>query len=79
MANEASTNDTGRLTTSDALAYLKAVKDIFHDKKEKYDEFLEVMKDFKSKRSLLNLLFLSIFPSIIISKSLSLLVFFDLV
>lgn len=52
MANEASTNDSGRLTTSDALAYLKSVKDIFHDKKEKYDEFLEVMKDFKSKRSL---------------------------
>ncbi|XP_039121136.1 paired amphipathic helix protein Sin3-like 4 isoform X2 [Dioscorea cayenensis subsp. rotundata] len=50
MANEASTNDSGRLTTSDALAYLKSVKDIFHDKKEKYDEFLEVMKDFKSKR-----------------------------
>ncbi|XP_042451833.1 paired amphipathic helix protein Sin3-like 3 isoform X1 [Zingiber officinale] len=39
-----------KLTTNDALAYLKAVKDIFHDKREKYDEFLEVMKDFKSQR-----------------------------
>ncbi|KAJ0971557.1 hypothetical protein J5N97_019516 [Dioscorea zingiberensis] len=50
MANEAATNDASKLTTNDALAYLKSVKDIFHDKKEKYDEFLEVMKDFKSKR-----------------------------
>lgn len=39
-----------RLTTNDALAYLKAVKDMFQDKKEKYDEFLEVMKDFKAQR-----------------------------
>ncbi|PKA48676.1 Paired amphipathic helix protein Sin3-like 4 [Apostasia shenzhenica] len=36
--------------TNDALAYLNAVKDIFQDKREKYDEFLEVMKDFKSQR-----------------------------
>ncbi|XP_010543964.1 PREDICTED: paired amphipathic helix protein Sin3-like 5 isoform X2 [Tarenaya hassleriana] len=40
----------GKLTTSDALSYLKAVKDKFHDKKEKYDTFLEVMKDFKAQR-----------------------------
>ena len=40
-----------RLTTSDALTYLQAVKDIFKDKKGKYDEFLEVMKDFKAQRS----------------------------
>lgn len=39
-----------KLTTNDALAYLKAVKDIFQDKREKYDEFLEVMKDFKAQR-----------------------------
>ncbi|KAI4314256.1 hypothetical protein L6164_027183 [Bauhinia variegata] len=39
-----------KLTTNDALAYLKAVKDIFHDKREKYDDFLEVMKDFKAQR-----------------------------
>ena len=41
---------TQTLTTNDALAYLKAVKDIFQDKKEKYDEFLEIMKDFKAQR-----------------------------
>ncbi|MCH84520.1 paired amphipathic helix protein Sin3-like 4-like, partial [Trifolium medium] len=39
-----------KLTTNDALAYLKAVKDIFQDKRDKYDEFLEVMKDFKGQR-----------------------------
>ncbi|KAL9246447.1 hypothetical protein vseg_019981 [Gypsophila vaccaria] len=39
-----------RLTTNDALAYLKSVKEMFSDKKEKYDEFLEVMKDFKAQR-----------------------------
>ncbi|KAK9750900.1 hypothetical protein RND81_02G228900 [Saponaria officinalis] len=39
-----------KLTTNDALAYLKAVKEMFSDKKEKYDEFLEVMKDFKAQR-----------------------------
>lgn len=39
-----------RLTTDDAFSYLKAVKDIFKDKKGKYDEFLEVMKDFKAQR-----------------------------
>lgn len=38
------------LTTDDALAYLQAVKDMFKDKKGKYDEFLEVMKDFKAQR-----------------------------
>ncbi|GLU03025.1 hypothetical protein SLE2022_202450 [Rubroshorea leprosula] len=39
-----------KLTTSDALEYLKAVKDTFQDKREKYDDFLEVMKDFKAQR-----------------------------
>ena len=39
-----------KLTTNDALAYLKAVKEMFQDKKEKYEEFLEVMKDFKAQR-----------------------------
>ncbi|KAI7995983.1 putative beta-1,3-galactosyltransferase 2 [Camellia lanceoleosa] len=38
-----------KLTTNDALAYLKAVKDIFQDKRDKYDEFLEVMKGFKAQ------------------------------
>lgn len=39
-----------KLTTNDALAYLKAVKDIFEHNREKYDDFLEVMKDFKAQR-----------------------------
>ncbi|GFZ00525.1 SIN3-like 4 [Actinidia rufa] len=39
-----------RLTTNDALAYLKAVKNSFQDKQEKYDEFLKVMKDFKGSK-----------------------------
>jgi paired amphipathic helix protein Sin3a len=42
--------NTQKLTTNDALAYLKAVKDIFQDNREKYDDFLEVMKDFKAQR-----------------------------
>ncbi|KAK1352436.1 Paired amphipathic helix [Heracleum sosnowskyi] len=39
-----------KLTTNDALAYLKEVKDMFQDKREKYDNFLDVMKDFKAQR-----------------------------
>ncbi|XP_024382732.1 paired amphipathic helix protein Sin3-like 4 isoform X2 [Physcomitrium patens] len=39
-----------RLTTDDALAYLKAVKEKFQEDKPKYDEFLEVMKDFKAQK-----------------------------
>lgn len=39
-----------KLTTNDALSYLKEVKDMFHDQREKYDLFLEVMKDFKAQR-----------------------------
>ena len=39
-----------RLTTDDALTYLKDVKEKFKDDKEKYNEFLEVMKDFKAQR-----------------------------
>nr|XP_043616510.1 paired amphipathic helix protein Sin3-like 2 isoform X2 [Erigeron canadensis] len=39
-----------KLTTNDALTYLKQVKDMFHDQREKYDMFLDVMKDFKAQR-----------------------------
>ncbi|XP_071709702.1 paired amphipathic helix protein Sin3-like 4 isoform X2 [Rutidosis leptorrhynchoides] len=39
-----------KLTTSDALTYLKNVKDMFKDQTNKYEEFLEVMKDFKAQR-----------------------------
>uniref|UniRef100_A0A7N0V4M3 Histone deacetylase interacting domain-containing protein n=1 Tax=Kalanchoe fedtschenkoi TaxID=63787 RepID=A0A7N0V4M3_KALFE len=40
-----------KLTTNDALSYLKKVKDMFQDQREKYDQFLEVMKDFKAQRT----------------------------
>ena len=39
-----------KLTTNDALVYLKRVKDIFQDKRQQYEDFLEVMKDFKAQR-----------------------------
>lgn len=39
-----------KLTTNDALEYLKNVKTIFRDRKEKYEDFLEVMKEFKAQR-----------------------------
>lgn len=39
-----------KLTTTDALSYLKEVKDMFQNQREKYDMFLEVMKDFKAQR-----------------------------
>lgn len=39
-----------KLTTNDALSYLKEVKDMFQDQREKYDMFLDVMKDFKAQR-----------------------------
>ncbi|BBN12432.1 hypothetical protein MPTK1_5g20010 [Marchantia polymorpha subsp. ruderalis] len=38
------------LTTDDAPAFLKAVKDVFKDEKDKYDEFVEAVKDFKAQR-----------------------------
>nr|CAB3476585.1 unnamed protein product [Digitaria exilis] len=49
QTSAAATKDP-KLTTNDALVYLKAVKDKFQDKREKYEEFLEVMRDFKSER-----------------------------
>ncbi|XP_059670241.1 paired amphipathic helix protein Sin3-like 2 isoform X2 [Cornus florida] len=39
-----------KLTTNDALTYLKEVKDMFQDQRDKYDMFLDVMKDFKAQR-----------------------------
>nr|GEZ73966.1 paired amphipathic helix protein Sin3-like 2 [Tanacetum cinerariifolium] len=38
------------LTTMDALTYLKEIKETFKEQKEKYDEFLDAMKDFKAQR-----------------------------
>ncbi|GAB2299874.1 hypothetical protein Dimus_033925 [Dionaea muscipula] len=54
-ASRVESNGTGggagqKLTTDDALQYLKEVKDMFQDQREKYDRFLEVMKDFKAQR-----------------------------
>ncbi|CAN6327057.1 unnamed protein product [Urochloa humidicola] len=40
----------GSLTTTDALSYLKAVKEKFQDRRVRYEEFLEVMRDFKSNK-----------------------------
>lgn len=39
-----------RLKTTDALSYLKVVKEKFQDKGDMYNEFLDVMKEFKSQR-----------------------------
>ncbi|KAL6848318.1 hypothetical protein ACP4OV_022446 [Aristida adscensionis] len=50
QSQQAAFNAAQKLTTNDALVYLKAVKDKFLDKREKYEEFLEVMRDFKSER-----------------------------
>ncbi|XP_030954095.1 paired amphipathic helix protein Sin3-like 2 [Quercus lobata] len=36
---------------TDAITYVKAVKDTFQDQKEKYEMFLEVLKDFKAQRT----------------------------
>ncbi|KAH0468202.1 hypothetical protein IEQ34_003235 [Dendrobium chrysotoxum] len=49
MASDMDTSEQ-KLTTGDALTYLKCVKDLFKGNKEKYNEFLEVMRDFKSQR-----------------------------
>ncbi|KZV47993.1 hypothetical protein F511_32684 [Dorcoceras hygrometricum] len=50
QAQMVSPSSTQRLTTNDALTYLKAVKDIFQDNRDKYDDFLDIMKDFKAQR-----------------------------
>ncbi|XP_058115481.1 paired amphipathic helix protein Sin3-like 2 isoform X2 [Magnolia sinica] len=39
-----------KLTMKDALDYLRAAKKIFRDRREKYDELLQLMKDFKAQR-----------------------------
>ena len=41
---------TNKLTTNDALSYLREVKQRFADSKTIYDTFLEIMKDFKAQR-----------------------------
>lgn len=39
-----------RLTTNDALTYLREVKVRFQNDKQVYDTFLEIMKEFKAQR-----------------------------
>ncbi len=39
-----------KLTTNDALTYLREVKNRFAEKKDVYDTFLEIMKEFKAQR-----------------------------
>ncbi|KAL1539386.1 paired amphipathic helix protein Sin3-like 3 isoform X1 [Salvia divinorum] len=39
-----------KLQTTDALSYLKVVKEKFQDKGDMYNEFLDVMKEFKAQR-----------------------------
>eukprot|EP00951_Prasinocladus_malaysianus_P022860 scaffold192840_cov47-Prasinocladus_malaysianus.AAC.1 len=41
--------DGHNLTTTDALSYLKEVKIRFTDRKEVYNQFLDVMKEFKAQ------------------------------
>ncbi|KAA3455980.1 paired amphipathic helix protein Sin3-like 2 isoform X2 [Gossypium australe] len=40
-----------KLAMNEALTYVKEVKEMFQDQKEKYDMFLEVLKDFKAHRT----------------------------
>ncbi|KAM4125018.1 hypothetical protein ACB094_01G276800 [Castanea mollissima] len=41
----------GKLITNDSSSYLKEVKETFQDQREKYDMFLEVLKDLKAQRT----------------------------
>ncbi|PIN18039.1 Histone deacetylase complex, SIN3 component [Handroanthus impetiginosus] len=50
QAQMSTASSAQRLTTTDALSYLKTVKENFQDNKDKYNEFLDVMKDFKAQR-----------------------------
>uniref|UniRef100_K4BBP5 Paired amphipathic helix protein Sin3-like 2 n=1 Tax=Solanum lycopersicum TaxID=4081 RepID=K4BBP5_SOLLC len=43
-------DSNSNLRTGDALSYLKEVKDMFRSQRDKYDMFLDVMKDFKAQR-----------------------------
>eukprot|EP00899_Mesostigma_viride_P008288 jgi/Mesvir1/17460/Mv08734-RA.1 len=49
-AGEAHGGGASRLTTDDALGYLREVKERFKDQKNVYYTFLDIMKDFKSAR-----------------------------
>ena len=36
-----------KITKMDALQYIKEVQCAFHDSREKFDKFMDVMKDYK--------------------------------
>lgn len=38
------------ITKMDALQYIKEVQCAFHDSREKFDKFMDVMKDYKFHR-----------------------------
>ncbi|KAK7386924.1 hypothetical protein VNO78_27300 [Psophocarpus tetragonolobus] len=40
-----------KLTKMDAILYIKEVQHVFEDKKEEFNEFLEVLKDYKLDRT----------------------------
>lgn len=46
----AQANNATKLTTNDALSYLREVKTRFAENKDVYDTFLEIMKEFKAQR-----------------------------
>lgn len=48
VAQKASADDA--LRKQDALTYLRELKERLKDRKDTYDEFLEIMKEFKSQR-----------------------------
>ncbi|KAL8532585.1 hypothetical protein ACS0TY_008973 [Phlomoides rotata] len=50
QAQMSAASSAPRLTTTDALSYLKVVKERFQDKGDKYKDFLDIMKDFKAQR-----------------------------
>jgi len=50
MAGGPGVQGANRLTTSDALSYLREVKNRFSNNKHIYDTFLEIMKEFKAQR-----------------------------
>lgn len=67
-----------KLTTSDALAYLSAVKKTFNNNRDIYDRFLEIMKDFKAQRYFFFFFMLMIgfaFSLVMISRKLSFIVY----
>ncbi|KAG7592816.1 Paired amphipathic helix [Arabidopsis thaliana x Arabidopsis arenosa] len=37
-------------TKEDAYAYVRAVRDHFHNDRKKYEDFLAIMKDFKTRK-----------------------------